>query len=125
MKANDMKDILTTGKVAQLCGCSPRSVAKWFDSGLLAGYRIPPGNDRRFHLEDVRKFAESHGIPLREDSPQPEPEPTAEKEGEYFTFVSPTGVVGGIFYTQEAAQDAAIKAGFTASHVKRLVAYSV
>lgn len=54
--------VLTTGEVARIFAVAPRTVAKWFDSGLLKGWLIPGSKDRRFHLDDVRAFAEAHGM---------------------------------------------------------------
>src|SRR5688500_1648862 len=42
-----VKDVLTTGKVAKICNVAPRTVSKWFDVGVLDGYRIPGSKDRR------------------------------------------------------------------------------
>lgn len=60
------KDVLTTGDVARVCRCAPRTVAKWHDRGLLAGYRLPGTSDRRFPREAVIAFLKEHGMPLRE-----------------------------------------------------------
>ena len=58
------KDVLTTGEVARICNVAPRTVSKWFDSGTLAGYRIPGSKDRRIPLNQLVKFMKQHGIPL-------------------------------------------------------------
>jgi len=60
------KDVLTTGEVARICGVSARTVAHWFDSGRLKGYRIPSSQDRRIPLENLIRFLKEHGMPLRE-----------------------------------------------------------
>lgn len=59
-----MKD-LTTGQVAKICKVTPRTVSKWFDSGRLAGYRIPGSQDRRIPRDDLIRFLEEHKMPLR------------------------------------------------------------
>jgi len=60
-----MKDVLTTGEVARLCGVAPRTVSKWFDSGKLRGFKIPGSRDRRIPRESLVRFMRAHGIPLR------------------------------------------------------------
>lgn len=55
-------NILTTGQVARLCGVAPRTVTTWMEKGILAGHRIPGGADRRFHRDDVLRFARANGI---------------------------------------------------------------
>lgn len=58
------KDVLTTGEVAKICNVAPRTVSKWFDSGVLKGYRIPGSKDRRIPVNELIKFMKVHGIPL-------------------------------------------------------------
>ena len=60
----DNKDVLTTGEVAKICNVAPRTVSKWFDSGQLAGYRIPGSKDRRIPMNELVKFMKKHNIPL-------------------------------------------------------------
>lgn len=48
--------VLTTGLVAKVCRVSSRTVSKWFDKGLLKGYRIPGSNDRRIRRRDLEEF---------------------------------------------------------------------
>ena len=60
-----MKDVLTTGEVARLCGVAPRTVSKWFDTGQLRGYKIPGSRDRRIPRDTLIRFMRAHGIPLR------------------------------------------------------------
>jgi excisionase family DNA binding protein len=57
-------DIMTVGEVGKLFRVAPRTVAKWFDRGLLPGYRIPGGLDRRFHKHQVMAFGVRHGMLL-------------------------------------------------------------
>ena len=57
------RDILTTGEVAKICKVAPRTVSKWFDSGELAGYRIPGSKDRRIPRTELLVFMDKHGIP--------------------------------------------------------------
>ena len=59
------KDVFTTGEVAKICRAAPRTVAKWFDSGRLKGYRIPGSQDRRVPIENLILFLKENGMPLR------------------------------------------------------------
>ena len=56
--------VFTTGQVAKICKVAPKTVARWFDSGRLKGYRIPGTNDRRFTREFLIRFIKEHGMPL-------------------------------------------------------------
>jgi excisionase family DNA binding protein len=58
-----LKEILTTGQVAEICKVAPRTVTKWFDSGRLKGYKIPGSRDRRIPLSELLKFMREYGIP--------------------------------------------------------------
>jgi len=60
-----MKEVLTTGEVARICGVAPRTVSKWFDAGQLRGFKIPGSRDRRIPRESLVRFMRAHGIPLR------------------------------------------------------------
>jgi excisionase family DNA binding protein len=60
-----MKEVLTTGEVARLCGVAPRTVSKWFDAGQLRGFKIPGSRDRRIPRDCLVRFMRAHGIPLR------------------------------------------------------------
>lgn len=54
---------LSTGQIARLCGVAPRSVAKWFDLGLLKGYRLPGSLDRRVPRDELIAFLKRHNMP--------------------------------------------------------------
>jgi excisionase family DNA binding protein len=58
-----LKEILTTGQVADICKVAPRTVTKWFDCGRLKGYKIPGSRDRRIPLSELVKFMKEYGIP--------------------------------------------------------------
>ena len=58
------KDVLTTGEVAKICNVAPRTVSKWFDTGVLKGYRIPGSKDRRIPLNQLIRFMKQHNMPL-------------------------------------------------------------
>jgi excisionase family DNA binding protein len=58
------KEVLTTGDVARLCRVTIRTVIKWYETGRLAGYRLPGSRDRRFPRADVARFMRTNAIPL-------------------------------------------------------------
>lgn len=58
------KNILTTGEVAKICRVSSKTVQKWVDSGLLTGYRLPGGRDRRILLNELVRFMKENNMPL-------------------------------------------------------------
>ncbi len=64
MRGKTKKDVLTTGEIARLCNVAPRTVAKWFDTGELRGYRIPGSRDRRVPLQQLIRFMREHQMPL-------------------------------------------------------------
>lgn len=62
-------DVLTTGEVAQICDVSIGTVAKWIDSGLLRGHRLPTAaggklRHRRVLRQDLVVFARAHEMPI-------------------------------------------------------------
>lgn len=58
------KQVFTTGQVARICHVAARTVGKWFDSGRLAGYRVPGSRDRRIPRDSLVRFLRAHGMPL-------------------------------------------------------------
>src|SRR6476469_3080229 len=62
------KDVFTTGQVARVCRCASRTVTKWFDAGLLRGYRLPLSEDRRVPRVELLRFLREHQIPFEEQS---------------------------------------------------------
>lgn len=58
--------VFTTGEAARMLACSPRTLKKWNDEGLLSGYSIPgKRRDRRFTYQQLAAFAETHQMPLQ------------------------------------------------------------
>lgn len=53
---------MSSGEVAKLLDISPRTVNKWFDTGLLPGWRIPGSLDRRVPLDAVVRLCREHGV---------------------------------------------------------------
>lgn len=61
-KEEDHK-VFTTGQVAWICRVSPRTASKWFDGGVLHGFRVPMSKDRRVIRADLAAFMREYGIP--------------------------------------------------------------
>ncbi len=55
--------LLTTGEAAKMLNCNPRTIALQCDRGAIAFHRM--GNHRRIAFEDLVRFADERGIPLR------------------------------------------------------------
>ena len=60
--------VLTTGDVARICSVAPRTAQKWFDCGLLKGYRIPGSRHRRIPIDELIRFTKAHNIPCDIDT---------------------------------------------------------
>lgn len=59
-----LKDVYTTGEVAEICKLSQQTVIRCFDSGRLGGYRVPGSRFRRIPREALIQFMKEHNIPL-------------------------------------------------------------
>jgi hypothetical protein len=59
--------VLTSGYVAKVCKVAPRTVANWFDKGLLKGYRLPGSSDRRIPAANLVAFMEAAGMGVPAD----------------------------------------------------------
>lgn len=59
--------VLTSGYAAKACKVAPRTVSKWFDQGLLKGYRLPGSRDRRIPAADLVAFMEAAGMTVPAD----------------------------------------------------------
>ena len=57
-----IEGIYTTGQVAKVCGVSKKTVVKWFDSGMLKGFRIPGSLVRRIPKKALIKFMKEYNI---------------------------------------------------------------
>lgn len=60
------KKVFTTGDVARICNVSVRTVQKWFDEGLLKGYKLPNSKDRRVQAEKLVEFMTKHDMPVED-----------------------------------------------------------
>ena len=61
------KKVFTTGEVAKICSVATRTVHKWFDNGILGGYRIPCSKDRRIPAKELIRFMKEYKIPMPEE----------------------------------------------------------
>ncbi len=59
-----IKDLLTTGEAAEICNVSQQTIIRCFDSGRLAGFRIPGSRFRRIPRESLVKFMRENNMPL-------------------------------------------------------------
>jgi len=59
-----MKELFTTGEVAEICKISQQTVIRCFDSGRLEGFRVPGSKFRRIPRHKLIKFMKGNDIPL-------------------------------------------------------------
>jgi excisionase family DNA binding protein len=59
-----MKDIFTTGDVAEICRISQQTVIRCFDAGRIEGFRVPGSKFRRIPRQKLIKFMKENDIPL-------------------------------------------------------------
>ena len=59
------KQVFTTGEAAQVCGVSQQTIIRCFDSGRLAGFRVPGSRFRRIPRKDLIAFMQQNDIPTR------------------------------------------------------------
>lgn len=64
MSDNKVKDVYTTGEVAEICKVSQQTVIRCFDSGRLKGFRVPGSRFRRIPREALISFMKANNIPL-------------------------------------------------------------
>lgn len=57
------KSHFTIGEVVRVLRLAPRTVTRWFDTGLLEGYRFPKG-ERRVSRDSLLTLMRSKGIPV-------------------------------------------------------------
>jgi two-component system response regulator RpaA len=61
-----MSKVYRTGEIAKMFRVSAHTVAKWVDTGLLKGYRLPGSQDRRIKADDLREFLIANDMPTDE-----------------------------------------------------------
>jgi excisionase family DNA binding protein len=59
-----MKDLFTTGEVAEICKVSQQTIIRCFDAGKLEGFRIPGSKFRRIPRQKLIKFMKENDVPL-------------------------------------------------------------
>jgi excisionase family DNA binding protein len=59
-----MKDLFTTGEVAEICKVSQQTIIRCFDAGKLQGFRVPGSKFRRIPRQNLIKFMKENSIPL-------------------------------------------------------------
>jgi len=59
-----LKQVFTTGEVAQICKVSQQTVIRCFDSGRLKGFRVPGSRFRRIPRESLIAFMKNNQIPM-------------------------------------------------------------
>lgn len=64
-KGAKMRESFTTGRVAELCNVTYRSVLKWIEEGKLRSYRTPGGHNR-VEKEDFLSFLTKFNLPVPE-----------------------------------------------------------
>src|SRR5437870_2833001 len=58
------KRVFTTGEAAEVCKVSQQTIIRCFDSGRLAGFRVPGSKFRRIPREELIRFMRANNIPL-------------------------------------------------------------
>ncbi len=53
---NDNEEYLTIQKVADLLDRHPKTIQRWFDAGILKGFRHPVNNYRMIPLTEIDKI---------------------------------------------------------------------
>jgi len=65
--AKDQPKTITTTGAARLCGVSHMTIIKWFESGLIQGYRLPGSGDRRILMTSLIEFMQKNNIPVPDE----------------------------------------------------------
>lgn len=59
------REAYSTGQIAKICKCAPRTVSRWIDAGILKGWRVPLSEDRRVMHPELVRFMAAHSIPTQ------------------------------------------------------------
>ena len=59
-----IKDLLTTGEAAEICGVSQQTIIRCFDSSRLEGFKVPGSKFRRIPRENLIKFMRENNMPM-------------------------------------------------------------
>ncbi len=60
----DIERNYTTGDVARICKVSMTTARKWFNVGIIKGFRVPESRYVRIPNKNLINFMEEHKIPL-------------------------------------------------------------
>jgi excisionase family DNA binding protein len=105
----------TLEQVATLCRVAPQTVAKWFDSGKLQGYRLPGSQERRIPRTALITFLTQNCMPpnglVAEEQPLPACSDAVEEASDGNEPEEPVCV---------ARDDPAVKDSFTTGQVARI-----
>jgi hypothetical protein len=71
-KALTPTSVLTSGQIAKIIQCAPRTVTKLIDSGKLKGHLLPGSEDRRVFAADLYNFLTAHDYPCPPELCPPE-----------------------------------------------------
>jgi excisionase family DNA binding protein len=58
------KRFFTTGEAAKVCKVSQQTIIRCFDSGRLAGFRVPGSKFRRIPRDELLRFMKANEIPI-------------------------------------------------------------
>lgn len=61
-----LKNVFTTGEVADICKVSQQTIIRNFDSGKLRGFRVPGSRFRRIPRDALIQFMKDNDIPLEQ-----------------------------------------------------------
>ncbi len=59
-----MKELFTTGEVAEICKVSQQTIIRCFDAGRIEGFRVPGSKFRRIPRQKLINFMKENDIPL-------------------------------------------------------------
>jgi len=59
-----LKNVFTTGEVAEICNLSQQTIIRCFDSGRIRGFRVPGSRFRRIPRDALIQFMKENRIPL-------------------------------------------------------------
>jgi len=65
------KTVFTTGEAAEVCRVSQQTIIRCFDSGRLAGFRVPGSRFRRIPRDELIRFMRENIIPIERLGPGP------------------------------------------------------
>ena len=58
-----LKSAYTTGEAARICNLSQTTIIRFFDTGVIAGFRVPGSRFRRIPHAELDRFLTEHGLP--------------------------------------------------------------